>query len=127
MGVITDNTVLEEGHAALFSCVAYGPTDLTFSWFANGEPVMPELNGNVSVVDIVEEITLVHDLRFQQSFLQICSVDAFDGGTYTCSVTNGPGGVTFSADLELTVLGKYQSHLASYMSGCKSYRFCVLK
>lgn len=98
LSVITNDTVLEEGQTALLSCVAYGPTDLQFNWTFDGE-----LEYNSSLVATYRMDTFVLGTRFQQFFLQVCSVEPEHSGTYTCMVGNG--NVSLSSSLELTVLG----------------------
>ena len=97
--VITNDTILEEGHTALLSCVAYAPMDLQFNW------TRPDgvIEFNSSMVAVYEQDTMISSLRFQQVFLQICSVRPEDSGVYTCTV--GYGGFSFSSDIELTITG----------------------
>ena len=56
------------------------------------------------MVTVYKEDNMVSSLRFQQVFLQICSVRPEDSGVYTCTV--GYGNFSFSSDIELTITGK---------------------
>ena len=97
--LISNDTTLDTGETALLVCVGYGLPSVSITWSINGETV-----SNTSLITIYEEEFIHSDGRvFKQSFLQLCSVERFNAGSYTCTASNGQR--TASAETVLTVAG----------------------
>lgn len=59
---------------------------------------------NSSLVTLTEESTSYIGLNFKQSYLQLCSVDLADSGSYTCVI--GDGLATVNSGVYLNVVGE---------------------
>ena len=114
---ISDNTELSLGETVVLSCIAYGRPGVTFTWIHKEEVVT-----NSSLISVTESDFPEPGGLFRQSFLQICSADISDLGTYSCSVSNGL--VSVDASTVLSVAGEsYTQKLTCVMSSsiCRSW------
>ena len=67
------------GVTVLFTCVATGIPDPTFSWYLGNSPITEGDRHNITTVtEVIDGVTFV------SSVLQICEVDFNDTGTYRC-------------------------------------------
>ena len=83
MALISDSLPLIVGDTVLFICMGYGQPDVQVTWSRNGEAIE-----NTSLVTIYEEEVTQEGRSFQESILELCSVDVSDAGSYTCTVSN---------------------------------------
>ncbi len=98
--MISNDTSLLVGDAALLACVGFGEPNVEITWKRDGAAIM-----NSSLVTITEEEVTQGGRVYKQSFLELCSLMVSDSGVYTCSVSNGETMV--NATTQLTVEGKY--------------------
>ncbi len=94
--MISNDTSLLVGDAALLACVGFGEPNVEITWKRNGEVIT-----NSSLVTITEEEVTQGGRVYKQSFLELCSLMVSDAGVYTCSVSNGETMV--NATTQLTV------------------------
>ena len=80
----------------VLACVGIGLPNVQTSWYRNGEALM-----NSSLVTIYGERV---GASSRLSFLELCSLNGFDTGDYTCMVDNGVAAIT-TATTRLTVTG----------------------
>lgn len=103
LGVISNDTSLAVGETALLICAGYGQPDVEITWSRNNEDI-----ANASLVTIYEE-EVSHGVRsFKQSFLEVCSVDITDDGSYNCIARVGQA--TTTANTQLSVSGEKCIH-----------------
>ena len=81
-------------------CVGYGQPNVDITWSRDGQVIL-----NSSSVSITEEDLIQGGRTFKQSFLQVCSVQFDQSGTYTCSVNNGI--MSTNSSLQLSVNGEF--------------------
>ena len=100
--VVSGSTTLVVGETTLLACVryGYGQTTLPAVWSHNGQVVV-----NSTRVYVFEETRTVSGLEFAVSYLQLCSAEMADSGTYTCSVENSVS-LIISSTVEVAVTGK---------------------
>ena len=98
--VISNDISLTAGDTALLTCVGYGRPDVQITWSRNGEVVM-----NSSLITINETDVTRGGRLYKQSYLDLCSVEVSDAGTYTCTVSNGELLAT-NASTQLSVTGE---------------------
>jgi hypothetical protein len=91
--MLSKGVLLNVGETALLTCVGMGVSSVEISWSFNGAPV-----ANTSLITIYKE-----DLIQRTSFLQLCSVNMSDAGSYGCIASDGVK--TASAVTEVTVTG----------------------
>lgn len=84
VGIISPNTAVILGDAAILACVGYSQPNLEVTWTRNGAEV-----ANSSLIYSYQEDVVQGILPFRQAFLQICAVAMGDSGAYTCVVSNG--------------------------------------
>ena len=94
--MISNDTSLFVGDAALLACVGFGVPDVEITWTLNGDTVM-----NSSLVTITEEEVTQGGRVFLQSFLELCSLAVSDSGVYTGSVSNGETMVNATTQLSV--------------------------
>ncbi len=83
--VISNDTSLLVGDAALLACVGFGVPNVEITWVHDGEEL-----SNSSLVTISEEEVSNGGRVYKQSFLELCSLNVSDSGVYTCVIANGP-------------------------------------
>lgn len=96
---ISDSATVFEGETTLFTCVGFGQPDVSITWTHDNQTVV-----NTSLIFVYEQTFTQVGRLFKQSFLQICSDNLNDAGTYTCSVSNGL--VSVNASTQLTFAGE---------------------
>ena len=101
--VISDDAFLAAGDTALLLCVGHGQPDVQITWSRNGENIT-----NTSLVTIYEEEVTRGERLFVHSFLELCSVEVSDAGSYICTVSNGQA--TTIASTQLFVTGTYENY-----------------
>ena len=84
------------GEAAILVCVGFGEPDVNITWSRDDQVI-----SNSSLVSIYEEDLTRGDRLFKQSFLQLCSLQMSDSGTYTCTVSNGKASITSTTELSV--------------------------
>ena len=99
MVVISNDTSLTVGDTALLTCVGYGQPDVQITWSRNGENI-----SNTSLISIFEEEVTQGGRLFKQSFLELCSLQSSDAGSYVCTVSSGQEKA--NATTQLFVSGK---------------------
>ena len=98
VAAISNDTSLNVGETAVLICVGYGQPSVDITWTKDGQII-----SNSSLVSVYEEDLAQGGRVFKQSFLQLCSLQMENSGSYVCSVSNGLYSVNSS--LELSVLG----------------------
>ena len=98
MAAISNDTSLNVGETAVLICVGYGQPSVGITWTKYGQII-----SNSSLVSVYEEDLAQGGRVFKQSFLQLCSLQMENSGSYVCSVSNGLS--TVNSSLELSVLG----------------------
>ena len=79
--------------------MGYGQPSVDIAWTKDGQVI-----SNSSLVSVYEEDLAQGGRVFKQSFLQLCSLQMENSGSYVCSVSNGLSSINSS--VELTVAGK---------------------
>ena len=97
--VISNDASLTAGDTALLTCVGYGQPDVQITWSKNGEVIM-----NSSLITTHETNVTRGGRLYKQSYLDLCSVEVSDAGTYTCTVSNGE--IATNASTQLSVTGE---------------------
>ena len=97
--VISNDSSLTVGDTALLTCVGYGQPNVEITWSRNGEVIM-----NSSLATIHETDVTRGGRLYKQSFLDICSLEVSDTGSYTCTISNGLS--TINASISLSVSRK---------------------
>ena len=98
MAAISNDTFLNVGGTAVLICVGYGQPSVAITWTKDGQII-----SNSSLVSVYEEDLAQGGRVFKQSFLQLCSLQMENSGSYVCSVSNGLS--TVNSSLELSVVG----------------------
>ena len=78
--------------------MGYGQPSVDIVWTKDGQVI-----SNMSLVSVYEEDLAQGGRVFKQSFLQLCSLQIENSGSYVCSVSNGLSSVNSS--VELSVIG----------------------
>ena len=99
--VISEDATLFEGETTLLTCVGFGQPMVAISWIHNNNRTVQ----NTSLITVFEEVFYQAGRLFTHSFLQICSDNVADTGSYTCSVSNGLTAV--NASIQLAFGGEY--------------------
>ena len=105
--MISNYASLVVGDTALLTCVGYGQPDVQITWSRNNG------NNNIvngSLISIYEEEVTQGGRLFTQSFLELCSVEIFDTGNYTCSVSNGQAAAIGSTQIFISGKKCYYRH-----------------
>ena len=97
-----DPTDVPSGDTVLLTCVAYGDLPLSISWSRDGSTLMNDSQR----ITIYEEEVEEGGITFIQSILQICSTEANDAGSYSCTADNAAGNDTASFELTISEDGK---------------------
>ena len=97
--VISNNISLTVGDTALLTCVGYGQYDVDITWSRNGEVIT-----NTSLATVYEQQMTRGGRLYENSFLDLCSLEISDTGSYTCSVSSGQ--LSTNATIQLSVFGK---------------------
>ena len=82
---------VDAGDSVTFTCVAYGSPVPHFLWSRNSTKL-----SNDSRIMISEEVVYLRGVTFVTSTMEICSTEAADTGTYTCTAGGGLHNDTFS-------------------------------
>ena len=96
LAVISSHTSVVAGETAVLVCVGFGEPDVNITWSRDDQVI-----SNSSLVSIYEEDLTRGDRLFKQSFLQLCSLQMSDSGTYTCTVSNGKASITSTTELSV--------------------------
>ena len=96
LAVISSHTSVGAGETAILVCVGFGEPDVNITWSRDDQVI-----SNSSLVSIYEEDLTRGDRLFKQSFLQLCSLQMSDSGTYTCTVSNGKASITSTTELSV--------------------------
>ena len=80
----------------VLACAGIGRPSVQTSWYRSGEALM-----NSSLVTIYEERVGASSML---SFLELCGLNGFDSGDYTCMVDNGVAAIN-TATTRLNVTG----------------------
>ena len=96
MAAISNDTSVNLGETAVLICVGYGQPSVDITWTKDRQII-----SNSSLVSVYEEDLAQGGRVFKQSFLQLCSLQMENSGTYVCSVSSRLSSVNSSLDLSV--------------------------
>ena len=94
------NFTVDAGSTTMLTCVGFSDPTSPITWSMEGAEV-----NNGSRINIFEDLVVVNGVNWVLSILEICSVDYFDRGQYSCTIGNAIMNATATFELTVNVEG----------------------
>ena len=94
------NSTVDAGYTTMLTCVGFSDPTSSITWSMEGAEV-----NNGTRINIYEDLVVVNGVNWVLSILEICSVDYFDRGQYSCTIGNAIMNATATFELSVNVEG----------------------